>query len=415
MSEVIALDSVSKKYLVQLNRPLTLQESFIRWLKRQNERISEIWALRDISFSVEEGQALGVIGHNGAGKSTLLRLLCGLGRPTSGHIRVKEQISSLLELGTGFHPEMTGRENIMTGCLLNNLSYADIKERQDEIINFAELEEFIDMPVRTYSTGMYMRLAFSIAMNLNPGILVVDEVLSVGDYRFQQKCVNKLRSLRKDCKTLIISSHDTDQLKKICNELLLLDEGKVVIKGEPDNVVSCYHELMRLRTARRAAMLRNKGIESSLENYDGDRFGTQEASISSVRVYDASEKIVNTLHSGDSLTIKLEYSRMASVSDMAFTLGIYNDNDFKCFETHIPSMTAEFGPLRKRCSFSCRLDSIPLLPGKYFINIGLYPIDKSYIYDCHWELHPVTILDNNEDDHGLSGVVSMQPVWSLLG
>lgn len=414
MSEVIVIDSLSKKYQVQLNRPLTLQESFIRWLKRQNERTTTIWALRDISFSVDEGQALGVIGHNGAGKSTLLRLLCGLGRPTSGHIQVKGQISSLLELGTGFHPEMTGRENIMTGCLLNGLSNSEIMSRQDEIISFAELEEFIDLPVRTYSTGMYMRLAFSIAMNLNPGILVVDEVLSVGDYRFQQKCINKLRSLRKDCKTLIITSHDTDQIKRICNELVLLDEGQLVMKGKPDDAIDFYHELMQRRTAQRASILAAKGIESSLENHEGNRIGTQEASISSVRLFDTNGTITNTLQSGDSLTVQLEYSITDSVSDMAFTLGIYNDVDMKCFETHIPSIISAFGPLRKRRSFKCRLDRIPLLPGKYFINIGLYPTDRNYIYDCHWQLHPFQVLDNNQDNQGFSGVVSVHPVWTVL-
>lgn len=414
MSKVLVLESVSKKFQIQHNRPATLKESIIRRLKGNYERISTIWAIRDISFSVEQGQALGVIGHNGAGKSTLLRLVCGLGRPTTGRIHRIGQVSGLLELGSGFHPEMTGRENIMTGCLLNGLTPSEIREREDEIISFAELEEFIDIPVRNYSTGMYMRLAFSIAMNLNPDIFVIDEVLAVGDYRFQQKCINKLKSFRKDCKTLIITSHDTDQLKKICDEVLVLEEGRLAVKGNPDNAIGCYYDLMRQRTAKRAALLSGESIELSLENYNGNRIGTQEASISSVKLYDAQERFTNTLYSGDSLTIQLEYSIMAHLTDMAFTLGIYNDSDVKCFETHIPSMLNAFGPLSERCSFSCQLDYLPLLPGKYFINLGLYPIDDDFVYDYHWQMHSFQVISKNEKNPGFSGVVSLQPVWTVL-
>lgn len=188
MSAVLTVESVSKRYRIQRNRPITIKESIIRRLTGRYDRSNVFWALRDVNFSIEHGQTFGIIGHNGAGKSTLLRLLCGLGRPTSGRIRCGGMVNGLLELGSGFQPDMTGRENLVTGGILSGLTKRQVREKQDEIIAFAELEDFIDQPVRTYSNGMYLRLAFAAAIHFDPDVLVVDEVLAVGDSRFQQKC-----------------------------------------------------------------------------------------------------------------------------------------------------------------------------------------------------------------------------------
>lgn len=254
MSIVLEADSISKKYNLRLNRSVTLKESVIRLLKGHLEPAITFWALRDVSFSVEQGQSLGIIGQNGAGKSTLLRLLCGLGRPTSGRIHTTGKISGLLELGAGFHPDMTGRENIVTGSFLTGLTNSNISSKVDEIIDFAELEDFIDIPVRNYSSGMYMRLAFAIEMNLDPDILVIDEILAVGDARFTEKCIDKINSFQKAGKTLIIASHVDDQIKKLCDETLVLEEGRLVMKGDPENAISCYGDLMRQRSEKRARL-----------------------------------------------------------------------------------------------------------------------------------------------------------------
>ena len=204
MTEVLIVESVSKRFKVHRNRPVTLKESVIRWLKgRRDDKTTTLWALRDVSFSVEQGRTLGIIGHNGAGKSTLLRLVCGLGRPTTGKIRHIGHLGSLLELGSGFNPEMSGRENLITGGILGGLTRRQVKASQDEIIAFAELEEFIDQPVRTYSTGMYLRLAFATAIHFDPDFLVIDEVLAVGDSRFQEKCQKRLKDFRVAGKSLI--------------------------------------------------------------------------------------------------------------------------------------------------------------------------------------------------------------------
>ncbi|MGB7293523.1 MAG: ABC transporter ATP-binding protein [Thermodesulfobacteriota bacterium] len=414
MSTVLQVESVSKKFEIQRNRPMTLKESIIRRLNGKREPVSTIWALRDVSFSIEHGDALGIIGHNGAGKSTLLRLLCGLGRPTSGTIHRIGRVSGLLELGAGFHPDLTGRENIMTGGLLNGLTKQGVLTREDEIISFSELEEFIDQPVRTYSTGMYLRLAFSTAMNFDPDVLIIDEVLAVGDTSFQKKCFEKLSSFRNEGKTLIVTSHDINQIQRLCDEVLVLEDGKLVTQCEPDLAIPFYNDLMRKRTERRSAQLYGDDEKPNLTTEKGVRMGTQEATISSFQVYDVNGKSTNHLHSGESLTIEIKYKLLKPVTDMALMLGIYNDIHVKCFETHFPSIVDAFGQLDERCTIFCRLPNLPLIEGHYYLNVGLYPTNWEHVYDYHWQMHPFYITSGDQKNmSNVTGVISIAPEWSV--
>ena len=223
MSAVLTVESLSKRYYLKHGRHTSLGELIIHWLSGRHNKSQVLWALRDISFTVEKGQVLGIIGHNGAGKSTLLRLLCGLGRPTGGKVHRNDNVRGLLDLGGEFHPDLTGRENIITAGLLNGLTKRQVRAGEMEIIEFAELEDFIDEPVRTYSSGMRLRLAFAVAMHFDPEVLILDEVLAVGDARFQQKCLDRLVKFRKAGKTLILTSHDTTQIKTLCDTALVLE------------------------------------------------------------------------------------------------------------------------------------------------------------------------------------------------
>lgn len=414
MSAVLTVESVSKRYRIQRNRPITLKESIIRRLTGRYDRSNVFWALRDVSFSVEQGRTLGIIGHNGAGKSTLLRLLCGLGRPTSGRILHIGQVSGLLDLGGGFHPDMTGRENLVTGGILSGLTRRQVLAKQEEIIAFAELEEFIDQPVRTYSNGMYLRLAFATAVHFDPDVLVIDEVLAVGDSRFQQKCIERLAAFRTAGKTSIMTSHDADQIRSLCDEVLVLEEGRVVMAGDPKSAIQCYDDLMRQRTEKRAAQLSGGTIQPSPVVDHGSRKGTLEAEICAVNLYDTHGRTINTLDSGDGLTIELEYNLTKPLSDFALALGIFTETNIKCFESCIPSVITVFGSLSKQGRLSCRLSALPLLPGRYYINAGLYPTDWSYFYDHHWQMHTLHVMDKNGVHSGVSGIVSLHPVWSIL-
>jgi lipopolysaccharide transport system ATP-binding protein len=414
MSTVIEAHSVSKKYRVQLNRPLTLKESIIRLLKRDLEPGKTIWALQDVNLPVEQGIALGIVGHNGAGKSTLLRLLCGIGRPTKGQINRVGQVSGLLELGSGFHPDLTGRENIMTGGLLNGLTVEEIKAQESDIISFAELEQFIDQPIRTYSSGMYLRLAFSTSMHFDPDVLIIDEVLAVGDTNFQKKCYEKLLSFRKSGKTLILTSHDLDQIRKTCDDVVILEEGKIVTRGEPESAIQVYHDLMRQRSERRAAQIRGGVAVPSLATEKGSRIGTQEASITSVNLYNAEATPTNSFETDESMIIELKFKFTRSFNDFALVLGVYNDLNVKCFETQIKSMAATLGLPNGSSSIYCHFKELRLLEGCYFINVGIHPTDWEYAYDYHWQMHPFYIISKNRSNYkNHTGIISLTPEWSI--
>ncbi|MCF6158757.1 MAG: ABC transporter ATP-binding protein [wastewater metagenome] len=415
MPPILIVESVSKQFQIQHNRPVTLKESIIRRLTGRYDKSSTFFALRDVSFSVEKGRTLGIIGHNGAGKSTLLRLLCGLGRPTKGRIKRLGQINGLLELGSGFHLDMTGRENLITGGILSGLMKRQVKEQEQKIIEFAELEEFIDQPVRTYSSGMFLRLAFATAVHFDPDVLIIDEVLAVGDSRFQKKCLDRLASFHTDGKTLILTSHDPDQIKSLCDEVLVLEEGRKVMQGDTESAMNCYNDLMRQRTEKRSAQLFGETLQSTLTLEQSNRMGTQEATIRIVRMYDAQGKATSVMRSGDSLTIELEYSITESLSDLALSLGIYNQANVKCFETQITSINTTLGHLTQQGSFSCQLPKLPLIPGLYYINVGLYPITWDYVYDYHWQMHPLHVVNGDKVPLSeISGVVSVYPNWSLI-
>ena len=412
MSTILSVESVSKRYRIHQNRAVTLKESMIRSVTGRHSIGASHWALRDVSFKVQQGQALGIIGHNGAGKSTLLRLLCGVGRPTRGQIQRGGHISGLLDLGSGFHPDMSGRENIMTGGLLSGLTRREVLDRQDEIIAFAELEEFIDEPVRTYSSGMYLRLAFATAMSFEPMALVIDEVLAVGDTRFRRKCIDRLAAFRADNKTLILTSHDPDQIRVLCDEVLVLEDGQVVMQGDPQNALLCYDDLMRQRTEKRATKIVNAAERPGLSTAQGYRQGTQEAMLSAVRLSNESYVPSDTIHAGGGLYIQLEYSLTRSMPDLAVLLGIYSEANVKCFETSIPSIRAEFGPPNDNGCLRCHLPELPLLPGHYYVNVGLFPTNWDYMYDYHWQMHSLYIGSTSQSSGGDTGVVQLRPTWS---
>ena len=413
MPVAVTVEKVSKRFRVQRNRPMTLRESVHGWLSGRYERASSIWALRDVSFSVEQGQVFGIIGHNGAGKSTLLRLLCGLGRPTSGCIFPKGQVSGILELGGGFSPDLTGRQNIVTVGILNGLTKAEIKAREQEIIAFAELEEFIDQPVRTYSSGMYLRLAFAAAIEFDTAVLIIDEVLAVGDERFQQKCLDRIGTFRKAGKTLILTSHSVEQIQTLCDEVLVLEDGQVVMHGDPKTAVSCYHDLMRQRTEKRVARLSGGIATAPLVTTQGSRQGTQEAAISALHIYDSDGRLTDSVQSGEGLAIELEMRIPPPLTDLACTLGIFSDTQVKCFEVAIPSLQAAFGALSNCETIRFEIETLPLLAGCYFINVGLYPTDWTYVYDLHWQMHPLRIGSDKPARIRTTGVVSLEIRWVL--
>ncbi len=236
---VIRLEGVSVRYRLPRERIASIKDYAIRRVKGQ-VRFDDFWALHDVGFEVQKGETIGVVGHNGAGKSTLLKLVAGVLRPTQGRVWVKGRVAPLLELGAGFDTEMTGRENVFLNATILGFREAEVAQRLDRIVDFAGVRDFIDMPLRTYSTGMVARLGFAIATDVQPDILIVDEVLAVGDEEFQRKSIARLRDLRRRGDAILLVSHDLDSIRKQCHRALWLDHGRLRMAGSPNEVVEAY-------------------------------------------------------------------------------------------------------------------------------------------------------------------------------
>ena len=240
----IEVNDIQKSFKVYFDKSNLLKERVLFWKRNRYERRD---VLKGISFSVRKGEAIGLVGHNGCGKSTMLKLLTKIMYPDSGTIEMKGRVSALIELGAGFHPDMSGRENIYTNAAIFGLTKKEIDKKIDDIIAFSELAEFIDNPVRIYSSGMYMRLAFAVAINVDADILLIDEILAVGDAAFQQKCFNRLKEIKAQGTTIVIVSHSLDQIEEICERSIWIDGGRIRAEGEPEKVHAEYLEYMGVR------------------------------------------------------------------------------------------------------------------------------------------------------------------------
>jgi lipopolysaccharide transport system ATP-binding protein len=239
----IHFENVVQRYRVIRERPDSLREAFTKVFRRDSG-VRDFEALRDVSFEVQDGEALGLIGRNGSGKSTALKIIAGVFEPSSGKVKVTGKVAPMIELGAGFHHDLTGRENIVINGLMLGFSRKEIIAREQAIIDFAELGDFIDSPVKQYSSGMFMRLAFSIAIEVDPEILVIDEILSVGDAEFQEKCKARIRDFQHQGKTIVFVSHSAEVVRTICDRVILLDHGKILADGEPEQVLEQYDSLV---------------------------------------------------------------------------------------------------------------------------------------------------------------------------
>ena len=236
----ISVENVTQRFRVIHERPDSLRELFTRFF-RTNAEYHDFEAVSNVSFTVRRGEMLGIVGRNGSGKSTLLKIIAGVYRPSAGRVEVNGSIAPLIELGVGMHSELTGRENILLNGLLMGFTKSEMLEREQRIIDFSEIGDFVDVPVKQYSSGMYMRLAFSVATEVDPDILILDEILAVGDIGFQQKCFDRLRTFRESGKTILLVSHSLQQIVDLCDRAILMDNGQLALEGRPDDVVNLFH------------------------------------------------------------------------------------------------------------------------------------------------------------------------------
>lgn len=353
----IEVQHISKSFKISYDKSKTLKDKII-FAKKDKYEIHQV--LDDVSFTIEKGEAVGLIGHNGCGKSTTLKLLTRIIYPDSGEISIDGRVSSLLELGAGFHPDMTGRENIYTNASIFGLTKKEIDERLDEIIEFSELEEFIDNPVRTYSSGMYMRLAFSVAINVNADILLIDEILAVGDSNFQLKCANKMQELKKEGITIVIVSHSMGQIEELCDRCIWLDKGKIVSDGTPQYVHKLYMEFMGQARAERSE--KERQLMEEAKNLD--------LSITKVECKNNTGEPRVAFSIDDDINITLYY-KIKSPRKVAVQFTVFRSDYMMCYERRTDA-EKETVLLEGEGKIQLKLKNVQLLLGHYMIDFSFY-------------------------------------------
>ncbi|MBX7181824.1 MAG: ATP-binding cassette domain-containing protein [Bacteroidia bacterium] len=379
MSTIIKVENLSKLYRLGKVSTGTLKDDLrIAWanlmkkenpffkIGEENDRTSAIkgdyvWALKDINFSVEQGQVLGIIGKNGAGKSTLLKILSRVTSPSSGSIKVKGRIASLLEVGTGFHPDLTGRENVFLSGAILGMTYSEVKRKFDEIVAFSGVDKYIDTPVKRYSSGMYVRLAFAVSAHLEPEILIIDEVLAVGDLEFQKKCLGKMKDVSGEGRTVLFVSHNMTAIKQLCSNALLLSNGQVAKMGGVDEIVDKYFDIQ------------SNLAQTITIDKRADRQGNGSSKFTSLKINSMESTDLVRVECADTLTIEFIIQNIKSGFSGKVVVGIYDQSD-----TRIAFLDSEAsGMIIKSDSKDFKVTAtfppnVSLGIGKFFLNIALF-------------------------------------------
>jgi lipopolysaccharide transport system ATP-binding protein len=402
----ITLDRVSKKFALRRDRPRSFQEMFLSLVKRNGRNApEEFWALRDVSLNIEAGETVGFIGPNGAGKSTLLKLISRIIEPTTGSVTVSDRVGALLELGAGFHPDLTGRENIYLNGAILGLDRRQIDQRLDDMVAFAELERFIDVPVRHYSSGMYVRLGFAVAVHTDPKILLVDEVLAVGDQNFQHKCLERIMEMQRQGLTICFVSHDLGSVQRLCSRAVWLEDGVVQEAGAVGDTVSSY--------LRHMAMQEEGQIEGSADESKPlpmlHRWGSGQARIVSVTFLDSDGIERNVFHVGEPWAVRLHYQAPDRVDEPVFGIAVHRIDG-----VHVCGPNTVFSGLRipyieGEGQVVYRVDALPLMEGTYLLSVAVHNRADTAMYDYHDRLYTFRVRQVQSGER--YGLVTMRGVW----
>lgn len=365
-------------------RSLTLKETIIR---RRRARYTELWALRDINLDIAPGEAIGIVGRNGSGKSTLLKLLAGIIPTHSGVVETGGSLASMLELGAGFHPDFTGRENVFMNGAIRGLSERQVAGRFDQIVDFAEVSDFIDMPVRTYSSGMQMRLAFAVAAHVDPDILLLDEVLAVGDEAFQRKCMGRIFDFRRKGGTLVFVSHDPNAVEQVCDRAVLVDGGRVLMDGSPSEVMARYHRLLADGSGGIGAHVGEAGsttadddsedVPMSIRETGG--WGTGDLTIADVTLRCRGTRIMNAV-GGDPLTISFTVRSHASVPPPMVGISLTSRDGTPLFRANTTMAASDVAPVGASVDVNFEIATLLFESGDFDVNLALHSADGSTIY-----------------------------------
>jgi lipopolysaccharide transport system ATP-binding protein len=392
MKDAIIVEGLGKEFArYHAKRPNTIMTAVLSGMRNLKAQ-SRFWALRDISFSVAPGKMLGILGQNGAGKSTLLQLIGGVGVPDEGSIKVNGRIGALLDLGVGFHPELTGRENVFVAGVVAGLTEKEVRRRFNDIVEFAELGNFIENPVRTYSSGMQMRLGFSVAVHTDPEILLVDEFLSVGDLAFQSKCLQRITEFKERGCAIILISHKANQIQEFCDDAMWLHAGRLIALGDPHEITKFYITKMRQDTDQRISGLTSQARKLGGElRINENRIGSLEVEITDVKFLPGKE-----IKRGDRVTIEIHYESVNPIISPIFRVNISSEDGLTLFQTDWETRD-QLRMLQGRGTVRLDLARVDLGKGKYFVNVGVYEENWAYTYDYQWNLYSLIVNDTESE------------------
>jgi ABC-2 type transport system ATP-binding protein/lipopolysaccharide transport system ATP-binding protein len=369
-----------------------------------------VTALDGVSFNVEKGRTFGLIGENGSGKSTMLKIVAGIAKPSSGRVATVGKVSALIELGAGFHPEITGRENVFINGIMLGLTKKEINEKFDEIVRFAELEDFIDAPVKTYSSGMYMRLGFSVAINVNPEILLIDEVLAVGDASFIPKCLDRIDDFRRRKKTILFVSHDLATVEKICDRVVWLKNGRVAAAGEPKRIVDAYLQDVTVKQEK-AFEKKIEGAATSEGSGDErreNRWGGREIEIRKVTLRNLQGQPKHVFSPDEGLVIEMDVAAPSPASDFVFGVGIFNSQGISCYGTNTHLEDLEPVRIGGEGRVEFRIGKLNLINGTYYLDVAVHKRD-GYPYDYHQNLYSFLVSSPTKD----VGIARLPHEWTF--
>ncbi len=420
MSNAIEFHNVSKYFRIDRDRPRTFQELFIQLFRRSRRGANIFWALRDVSFTVERGSSVGLIGTNGAGKSTTLKLISRIIQPSSGTIAVRGRVTALLELGAGFHPELSGRDNIYLNGAVMGLTRKEVDDKFDRIVEFAELEDFVDVPLKDYSSGMQARLGFSTAIHFDPEIVLLDEVLSVGDQAFQQKCVDRIRRLRRKKVTMLFVSHSIETVMSTCNKAIWLDHGRLRMAGDAVSVCNAYHEYSLIKAAEAQAQDATDDADVTQNGHldenpiDGlnqeGRLGSGEARITKVEFLDAAGRPGRLTRTHAKLTVRLHYHARRRLEHMLFGIAFF----------HVQTGARLAGPNNVFGNYvideidgdgyvDYTIHDLPFLPGDYEVDVAIYNESDTHRYDYWSRCARFTVLPGGSNER--YGLIALEGEW----
>lgn len=367
----IKVSNLSKKYNIGKEKDSSFRSSLGNFFKSSNSKSDDFWAIKDVNFEIKQGEVVGIIGKNGAGKSTLLKLLSQITRPTTGRIEIEGRVASLLEVGTGFHPELTGRENIYLNGTILGMTKKEVKEKFDEIIDFAGVGKFIDTPVKQYSSGMYVRLAFAVAANLNPEILIIDEVLAVGDAEFQKKCLGKMKDVAGTGRTVIFVSHDLGAMANLCEKAILLENGSIVEIGDVQSVINTY-------------ISNSNGEDSYINPSD-----SEDIIIKEVTFENKQEPKSNVFKMNEAINFSMKFNDSLVPQNLELSLTLYDQKGHAIGTSHL-NITENTGK-----KISGRINDSTLMPGTYTLH-GVLHVPFQRYYDKMTNSIEFEIIDSGE-------------------